>query len=48
MLVANFFISEQLAKLPWLLLATGPAMLAIARERERTGDGAQPALSTSS
>jgi hypothetical protein len=47
-LVANFFISEQLAKLPWLLLATGPAMLAIARERQRAGDGAQGALSTSS
>jgi len=34
-IVANFFISEQLAKLPWLLLAMGPAMLAIAREREQ-------------
>jgi O-antigen ligase len=47
-LVANFFISEQLAKLPWLLLALGPAMLAIARDRERELQSAQPALKTSS
>jgi hypothetical protein len=47
-LVANFFISEQLAKLPWLLLALGPGMLAIAKERERAHASAQPALSTSS
>jgi hypothetical protein len=47
-LVANFFISEQLSKLPWLLVAMGPPMLAIARERLRAADGVQPALSTSS
>jgi O-antigen ligase len=49
-LVANFFISEQLAKLPWLLLAIGPAMLATATalERERAADAGQRALSTSS
>lgn len=45
-LVANFFISEQLAKLPWLLMAMGPPMLAIALERRRAQP--QPALSTSS
>ena len=47
-LVANFFISEQLAKLPWLLLAMGPGMLAIARERQKASGPGQPALSTSS
>lgn len=47
-LVANFFISEQLAKLPWLLLATGPGMLAIARERQTALASAQPPLRTSS
>ena len=47
-LVANFFISEQLAKLPWLLLAIGPAMLAIANERTKAHRADQAALSTSS
>jgi O-antigen ligase len=47
-LIANFFISEQLAKLPWLLLALGPVMLAIARERERALGEGQLAASTSS
>ena len=46
-LVANFFISEQLAKLPWLFLAMGPAMLAIATERARAAEAQRP-LSTSS
>ncbi len=46
-LVANFFISEQLAKLPWLLLAIGPAMLAIAVEHEQRAQSDQAALSTS-
>ena len=47
-LIANFFITEQLAKLPWLLLALGPVMLAVARERERALGGGQLAASTSS
>ncbi len=52
-LVANFFISEQLSKLVWLLLAIGPALLALARERERAhaaaaGDAVPVAGSTSS
>jgi O-antigen ligase len=47
-LVANFFISEQLAKLPWLLLAIGPAMLAIANERMKAHRADQGTLSTSS
>lgn len=41
MLVADFFISQMYSKLLWVLLALGPAMLAIAR---RESDDGLPAL----
>lgn len=40
-LVADFFVSEQYNKQLWLLLALGPALLAIAREGTARGAGAR-------
>jgi O-antigen ligase len=41
-LAASFFISENYSKLMWILLALGPAMLAIARRREPPNAGTSP------
>ncbi|HWX87418.1 MAG TPA: O-antigen ligase family protein [Solirubrobacteraceae bacterium] len=43
-LAASFFISENYSKLMWILLALGPAMIAIARRRAPPGAGTSPRL----
>jgi O-antigen ligase len=43
-LAADFFVSDQYSKQLWLLLALGPALLALAQEPTASQDYARPAL----
>ena len=45
-LVADFFSSEQYSKQLWLLLAMGPALLAIARQGRTEDDAVRPVTSS--